>query len=120
MLPEGARSTTMALARAPLAVVRSEPSTVERSADGSVTIHQTLYQAAPDELVRFPFGLEEAAAAKSLVRSGRLRAVRLGRRLYARRSDVLALVDAAASSAPSSHGPADTYEDLVARSRRKA
>jgi hypothetical protein len=44
-----------------------------------------------DELLAFPFGLERRAAS-ALVRRGTIATVRLGRRLYARRSDLLALV----------------------------
>lgn len=51
---------------------------------------------APDELVAFPFGLE-GKAAKALVRNGTLPTARIGRRTYARRSDVLALVEKLAS-----------------------
>ena len=92
--------------------------TVERADDGAVTITKIVYQAAPDELLPFPFGLEEEAAAKSLVRTGKLRAVKIGRRLYARRSDVLALVDTLAHDKAANDTPAESYAALVARSRR--
>lgn len=49
---------------------------------------------APDELVCFPFGLE-VSSARALVASGELPARKLGRKYYAKRSAVLALVDAA-------------------------
>lgn len=45
-----------------------------------------------DELVPFPFGLE-ARAARALIQRGWLRAARIGRRWYAKRSDLVALVD---------------------------
>jgi hypothetical protein len=45
----------------------------------------------PDELVPFPFGFERRAA-QALVREGRLATTKIGRRTYARRSAVLALV----------------------------
>lgn len=48
--------------------------------------------ASSDELVAFPFGVEERAARK-LVRDGALPAARIGRRLYVKRSDLLALVE---------------------------
>lgn len=54
-----------------------------------VVVH--VHQDAPDELVAFPFGLD-ARTARALVRSGELPSRKLGRRLYARRSDLLALV----------------------------
>ena len=92
--------------------------TVERSDDGAVTITKIVYQAAPDELLPFPFGLEEDAAAKSLVRTGKLRAVKIGRRLYAKRSDVLALVDKLARVEPTKDTADTSYAALVARSRR--
>jgi hypothetical protein len=90
--------------------------TVERSADGTVTILQTVYQQAPDDLLAFPFGFE-VAAARSLVRRGKLRAARIGRRVYAKRSDVLALVDALSALEARPDPQTDTYADLVARSR---
>jgi hypothetical protein len=46
----------------------------------------------PDALVASPFGLE-AEAARTLVRTGRLKTAKIGRKRYAKRSDVLALVD---------------------------
>jgi hypothetical protein len=46
---------------------------------------------AADELVAFPFGFERRAAS-TLVRRGKLATTKVGRRIYARRSDVLALV----------------------------
>jgi hypothetical protein len=90
--------------------------TVERSADGTVTIHQTVYQQPPDELLAFPFGLE-IAAARSLVRQRKLRAAKIGRRVYAKRSDVVALVDAIAEAEWRSKPRGESYADLVARSR---
>lgn len=94
-------------------------STVERSADGSVVVHTTVYHAAPDELVAFPFGIAEEAAARSLVRTKKLRAVKIGRRLYARRSDVLALADTLDHAQAANDSSADTYAAVVARSRGK-
>jgi hypothetical protein len=52
-----------------------------------------------DDLIPFPFNLE-ANAARTLIRSGELRARKIGRRWYAKRSDVLALIDNAPSVAP--------------------
>jgi hypothetical protein len=72
---------------------------IERSADGAVTIIRNTYQAAPDELITFPFGLESRAA-KKLVESGKLPAAKIGRHTDARRSDVLALVDRLAKKKP--------------------
>lgn len=60
--------------------------------DERVTVVVHKHYAAPDELVAFPFGLERSTA-RALMRSGKLPHARLGRRDYARRSDVLALVD---------------------------
>lgn len=92
---------------------------IESADDGAVTITKIVYQAAPDELLPFPFGLEEEAAAKSLVRTGKLRAVKIGRRLYARRSDVLSLVDTLAEERqPAPSAPPDSYAGLVAQARR--
>jgi hypothetical protein len=48
---------------------------------------------AGDELVPSPFGLEQRSA-RALVKSGRLPVVRIGRRIFTRRSALAALVDA--------------------------
>jgi len=74
--------------------------------------------AAPDELVAFPFGLERAAAARA-IRDGHLPAARIGRRVYARNSDVLALVGKLAlTTKPMMSGDVgDDYSALVASSR---
>jgi len=67
----------------------------------------------PDDLIAFPFGLE-ARTAHALIRCGRLRAVRLGRRLYSKRSLVLALVDDEdAIAGAQSKAPVDEYEGVV-------
>jgi hypothetical protein len=52
-----------------------------------------------DDLVRLPGPLERAAAAK-LVRDGDRPAATIGRHVYARRSDLLALVDKLAKPTP--------------------
>ncbi len=64
-----------------------------------------------DELVRLPGPLERAAA-KKLVRSGKLKVVRVGRSWYAKNSDLLALVD----QAP----PAPVVIDFDARAQLRA
>ena len=71
-----------------------------------------------DDLVQFPFGLE-AAAARGLIRRGELRARKLGRRWYARRSDVLALIDAAppAPARASGHDVAGDLARIAERTR---
>jgi hypothetical protein len=72
-----------------------------------IRIEQAPAVLAPDELVAFPFGVESAAATR-LVQSGTLVAVKIGRRLYAKRSSVLALVDKlAATSKPAATGDAE-------------
>jgi hypothetical protein len=48
---------------------------------------------APDELVPFPFGNFERNAARALMREGHLPVAKIGRKFYARRSDVLALIE---------------------------
>ena len=70
---------------------------------------------APDELLAFPFGLEPHAA-RALVRAGTLPAAKIGRRTYARRSDVLALVDKLAKK-PAKAEPTSNYAELVASAR---
>ena len=78
---------------------------------------------ASDELRAFPFGLE-ARAATALVRSGMLKAARIGRRLYARQSDVLALVDKLAPPAPiaraAAENPAAAYAEMVNAPMRRS
>jgi hypothetical protein len=73
-----------------------------------------------DHLVSFPFKLE-ANAAKKLVASGTLKAVKIGRRWYARNSDVLALVDILAKPrAVASATAAQSYADLVQQAKGAA
>ena len=67
----------------------------------------------PDELVAFPFGFERRAAS-ALVRQGKLATKKIGRRSYARRSDVLALVEVPAKAAPD---VAKTTSDATAAAR---
>ena len=71
-----------------------------------------------DILVAFPFGLERAAA-RVLIRSGELSARKIGRAIYARRSDLLALVPAQGSGTTALAPPtsAITLSDLAARTR---
>lgn len=73
---------------------------------------------APDELVAFPFGLE-CKAAKALIRDGTLPAARIGRRQYALRSDLLALVEKLrlrpATTTPADVSPEAAYARMVAR-----
>jgi hypothetical protein len=69
-----------------------------------------------DQLVPFPFKLE-ANAAKKLVASGTLKAAKIGRRWYARNSDVLALVDVLAKPRAVAPLPAQSYADLVAQAK---
>jgi hypothetical protein len=63
-----------------------------------------------DELVAFPFGLERRAA-RSLVRTRRLAVERIGRRLYTRRSALVALVEA------SPHAPSPVVADPAEAAR---
>jgi hypothetical protein len=67
---------------------------------------------AHDDLVPFPFGLEQNAA-RRLIASGELRARKIGRRWYARRSDVLGLIDNA-PPAPARAAGNDMKADLAA------
>lgn len=70
--------------------------------------------AAPvDGLVAFPFDLE-ANAARSLIKSGELRARKIGRKFYAKRSDVLALIDSAPYVPPAHALGVDLRRDLAA------
>ena len=80
----------------------------------------TVVQAAPDAMIAFPFrelGITETAAARML--AARVPLVRLGRRRYARRSALLAALDAmaqeqAAQAANGTTPKADDYAGLVA------
>jgi hypothetical protein len=65
---------------------------------------------AGDELVPFPFGLERRAA-RALVHSERLPVVRLGRRIFTRRSALVALVEAS----PPARSPAVADPAVAAR-----
>jgi hypothetical protein len=84
-------------------------SAVERSVDGAVIVHTTVFQAAPDELIAFPFGIAEEAVARSVVRTKKLRTVKIGRRLYARRSDILALAETIEQAVTVRDSKADTH-----------
>jgi len=68
---------------------------VTRESDGSIVIRlpPPPPSAAPDELVPFPFGNFERNASRALMRDGHLPVAKIGRKFYARRSDVLALVE---------------------------
>ena len=66
-----------------------------------------------DELVVFPFGLE-ANAARKLMASGELPTRKLGRKFYARRSRVLALVPDVQEPTPQTL-ETDTPEDVLSR-----
>ncbi len=89
--------------------------TVTTHDDGSVTIAPTTI-AAPDVLDRLPGPLERAAADR-LVRDGVLRAAKIGRHWYARRSDILALVDQLSRPRPQAGG--DVRVDLAKIAERE-
>ena len=76
------------------------------AADGTIVVHVHRHESAPDELVAYPFGLEREAA-RRLMRDGHLPAARIGRRVYARRSDVLALVERLAATTPATPAPTE-------------
>jgi hypothetical protein len=93
--------------------------------DGSIVIRPAP-MAAPDELIVFPFGFE-AEGARTLIRNNTLRTAKIGRKRYAKRSDLLALVDrladeeaAARATKPATNDDAAAgYAKLVAKSARK-
>jgi len=92
-------------------------STTQEGATTIVRIEAGAAMLAPDELVAFPFGLE-ARAARALVSNGTLPAARIGRRIYAKRSDVVSLVDKLAAKQITSAKPTsveDHYVAMVAR-----
>ncbi len=96
--------------------------TLTREPDGTLVIRLPPPPApsAPDELVPFPFGNFERNAARSLMREGHLPVAKIGRKFYARRSDVLALVErvgAAQARARPSKGESadDAYRRLVGK-----
>jgi hypothetical protein len=70
-----------------------------------------------DDLVCFPFGLEDNAA-RTLIKRGELRARKIGRRWYAKRSDVLALIDAAPFVPPAHASGPSLRTDLAAIAER--
>jgi hypothetical protein len=107
---------------------RSSPAAVQ-NADGSftltggpqpVTLITHVMQQAPDELLPFPYGLERNAANR-VERDGDLKVARIGRRKYARRSDVLALVDRLAERTLriAEPEPADDYDAIVAKAKAR-
>jgi len=63
---------------------------------------------ARDALMAYPFGFEKRAAS-ALVRGGRLHTVKIGRRVYAKQSEILALVTTATET-PVSAGAPDAAE----------
>jgi len=94
------------------------PPTVTREPDGTLVIRLPPAPAptAPDELVPFPFGQLERNAARALIRDGHLPVVKLGRKFYARRSDVLALVDRlGAEQARRTPAPRESADDAYLR-----
>lgn len=71
-----------------------------------------------DELIPFPFNLE-ANAARSLIKSGELRARKIGRKWYAKRSDVLGLIDNAPAVVPPARASGESIRgDLQAIAER--
>jgi hypothetical protein len=99
--------------------MKNTPSLIVRNgASGPILlqIEQVPAVQAPDELVAHPFGLERSAASRA-IRDGHLKAARIGRRLYARRSDVLALVDKFAIKAKPTGDVESDYAALVAQVR---
>lgn len=100
--------------------------TVSIADDGAIVIRGLRATvAAPDEAIPFPYGLERAAA-RQLEREGRIATAKIGRRRYARRSAVLAAIDAIAAEQSTQHAtvkpkPDDTtgsYLALVGGSKR--
>jgi len=69
-----------------------------------------------DDLLCFPFGLEHNAA-RPLIKTGEVRARKIGRRWYAKRSDVLALVDHAPPVPPAKASGESLRQDLAAIDR---
>lgn len=95
---------------------------VEYAEDGSVVIRVVAARPDGDELVPRPGPLEEAAWDR-LVKAGTLPAAKIGRRWYARRSDILALVDKLRHEPPvkaSGAGAAADLRAIAARARRSA
>jgi hypothetical protein len=94
--------------------MRADDPRVLAVAAAIVVLVDALASASPtgtdDELVPFPFGLERRAA-RALVRAGRLPSVRIGRRLFTRRSALLALV------APSTSTPASAVDSASEAAR---
>lgn len=70
---------------------------------------------APDELVCFPFGLE-VSSARALVASGEIPTRKIGRKTYAKRSAILALIDAAPKVA--NDAAASPHDELAALAKR--
>ncbi|WP_394831828.1 helix-turn-helix domain-containing protein [Pendulispora rubella] len=120
---DGLPTSGEAPARTTSDAAESRPTTVV-TLDGStaliVRIEQVPPVQAPDELVAFPFGFEEAAAMR-LIRKKTLLAAKIGRKHYARRSDILSLVEKLAKKAESKPKPTNDplahYEALIGARR---
>jgi hypothetical protein len=66
-----------------------------------------------DDLVEFPFSLERSTATR-LIKAGELPARKLGRKWYAKRSDVLGLIDKAPRAKPARASGESLRADLAA------
>ena len=104
-----------------LAATSTSP-TVTREPDGTLVIRLPPPPApsAPDELLPFPFGNLERNAARALMKDGHLPVAKIGRKFYARRSDVLALVEKLAvgqtrRTPAKGESAAEAYRRLVRR-----
>lgn len=93
--------------------------TIRRATDGSivVTLPATpVVVAAPDGLVHRGNSGIEARAFDALVASGELPSRKLGRRVYARRSDLLKLIDVVRAEP---QAPVDELAAAVAKAARR-
>lgn len=99
---------------------------VEQQEDGAIVIRIVPPPSTPDSapLVAFPFGLE-AEAARRVMRDGLLPHAKIGRKAYAKRADVLALVDVLATTprpkpvkAPRAASTTDTLAALAVAERK--
>jgi hypothetical protein len=102
------------IVKGPGFTITIRPDTVPPPANDAAT------PAPADGLEAYPFGLERQAATR-LIQSGELPTRRIGRKVYARRSDLLALVTRAAAPPPLAPPALEGVDELArVRAGRRA
>jgi hypothetical protein len=100
------------------ALSKSTPVQVSASAEnGEIVVRFRVDTAPEDAIVALGATGLELKAAKALVRQGKLKAIKVGRKLFVRRSSLVALVDVLPAWAPPVE--ADDLAGAVARAARR-